>query len=186
MSDTEAKAEPKLTPVEGFKTASNYLSGPIPTELVNGEPNFTGEAMQLLKHHGTYEQDDRDLRKQAKAEKVPGGKYYSMMIRAVIPGGKLTSEQMLAQLQIGDDLGNATIRLTTRQSIQWHGVLKSNLKECIARINESQLSTLAACGDVSRNVMCSPGTEKERSLRCHARSGCRLEGSLQAADRCLS
>lgn len=156
MSDAPAPEQPKLSPVEGFKTASEYLRGPIPEELVNGEPNFTGEAMQLLKHHGTYEQDDRDRRKEAKAAGAPGGKYYSMMIRAVIPGGKLTSDQFLTLIDLGDDLGNQTIRLTTRQSIQWHGVPKTDLKSLIAKVNEVQLSTLAACGDVSRNVMCSP------------------------------
>ena len=151
-----AEDAPKLTPVEGFKDASNYLLGPIPTELANDAPNFTGEAMQLLKHHGTYEQDDRDLRKQARAEKVPGGKYYSMMVRTVVPGGKMTSEQLLAQLDLCDEVGNGTMRLTTRQAIQVHGILKTNLQHYINRVNAIGQTTLAACGDVSRNVMCSP------------------------------
>lgn len=155
MSDATAD-KPKLTPVEGFKTASNYLRGPIAEELVNGLANFTGESMQLLKHHGTYEQDDRDRRKEAKAAGVLKGKYFSMMIRSVIPGGRLNSEQMLAQLDLCDEIGNTTIRLTTRQGIQLHGVLKENLKQYIARVNEVQQTTLAACGDVCRNVMCSP------------------------------
>lgn len=155
-----AEAPKKLTPVEGFKDASDYLKGPIPTELVNGEPNFTGESMQLLKHHGTYEQDDRDRRKEAKAEKVPGGKYYSMMIRSVLPGGRLSSDQLVAQLDLGDEIGNGTIRFTTRQAIQVHGVLKSNLRHYINRVNEIGQTTLAACGDVCRNVMCSPVPKK--------------------------
>ena len=78
------------------------------------------------------------------------------MVRSVIPGGKLTSEQLLAELDICDQIGNTTLRITTRQGLQLHGILKSNLKECIRRINQAQLTTLAACGDVSRNVMCSP------------------------------
>ena len=78
------------------------------------------------------------------------------LIRTVIPGGKLTSAQMLAQLDLCDEIGNTTIRLTTRQGIQLHGVLKSNLKHYIARVNEVEQTTLAACGDVLRNVMCSP------------------------------
>lgn len=155
------EAPKKLTPVEGFKDASEYLRGPIPTELVNDQPNFTGEAMQLLKHHGTYEQDDRDLRKQAKAEKVPGGKYYSMMVRCVIPGGILSSEQMLAQLDLCDEVGNGTLRFTTRQAIQVHGIIKSNLRHYINRVNAIGQSTLAACGDVCRNVMCSPIPKKD-------------------------
>lgn len=156
-----ADAPKKLTPVEGFKDASDYLKGPIPTELANDQPNFTGEAMQLLKHHGSYEQDDRDRRKEAKAEKVPGGKYYTMMVRSVIPGGRLSSDQLMAQLDLCDEIGNGTIRLTTRQSIQVHGILKSNLKHYISRVNEIGQSTLAACGDVCRNVMCSPIPKKD-------------------------
>ncbi|MEO1495641.1 MAG: NADPH-dependent assimilatory sulfite reductase hemoprotein subunit [Planctomycetota bacterium] len=151
---------PKLTPVEGFKTASEYLRGPIPTELANDAPNFTGESIQLLKHHGTYEQDNRDRRKEAKAEGVPGGKYYSMMVRTVIPGGKLNSEQMLAELDLCDSVGNTTLRFTTRQGIQLHGILKGDLKRYIHAVNEVQLTTLAACGDVARNMMCSPIPKK--------------------------
>ena len=156
-----AESEKKLTPVEGFKDASDYLRGPIPQELVNGEPNFSGEAMQLLKHHGTYEQDDRDRRKEAKEEGVPGGKYFSMMVRTVIPGGKLTSDQLLAQLDLCDEVGNGTLRFTTRQGIQLHGILKENLRHYIDRVNQIQQTTLAACGDVCRNMMCSPLPKKD-------------------------
>ncbi|TWT96213.1 Sulfite reductase [ferredoxin] [Botrimarina colliarenosi] len=156
MSDSTANDAPTLTPVEGFKEASDYLSGPIPTELVNGEPNFTGEAMQLLKHHGTYEQDDRDRRKEAKAAQVPGGKYYSMMVRSVLPGGLLSSAQLMAQLDLCDEVGNGTLRFTTRQAIQVHGILKTDLRKYINRVVEIGQTTLAACGDVCRNVMCSP------------------------------
>ena len=78
------------------------------------------------------------------------------MVRTAIPGGKLTSDQLLAELDLCDEVGNTTLRITTRQGLQLHGVLKTNLKQTIRRINEVQLSTLAACGDVKRNVMCSP------------------------------
>lgn len=156
MSEVTEQPEVKLTPVEGFKDASEYLKGPIPEELANDEPNFTGEAMQLLKHHGTYEQDDRDRRKEAKAEKVPGGKYYSMMVRTVIPGGRMTPEQLLAQLDLCDEIGEGTLRFTTRQAIQVHGILKKDLQHYINRVNHIGQTTLAACGDVCRNVMCSP------------------------------
>lgn len=159
-ADTAQDAPKKLTPVEGFKDASNYLAGPIPEELANDAPNFTGEAMQLLKHHGSYEQDDRDRRKEAKAEKAPGGKYYSMMVRTVVPGGRLTSDQLMAQLDLCEEVGNGTLRLTTRQAIQVHGILKSNLRHYINRVNAIGQTTLAACGDVCRNVMCSPVPKK--------------------------
>ncbi|TWT48479.1 NADPH-dependent assimilatory sulfite reductase hemoprotein subunit [Botrimarina hoheduenensis] len=161
MNDRTDTDAPELTPVEGFKAASTYLRGPIPAELANDEPNFSGESIQLLKHHGTYEQDDRDRRKEAKEAGVPGGKYYSMMVRTVIPGGKLTSAQLLAELDLCDDVGNTTLRFTTRQGIQLHGILKGDLKRYIAAVNAVQLTTLAACGDVARNMMCSPIPKKD-------------------------
>jgi sulfite reductase (ferredoxin) len=151
-----AEAEVKLSANEGLKEGSNYLRGTILEELAGDAPNFSGDAIQLLKHHGTYEQDDRDRRKEAKELAVPGGKYYSMMVRSVIPGGKLNSEQMLAQIDLGDSVGTGTIRLTTRQTIQVHGILKRDLHHYIHRVNEIGQTTVAACGDVVRNMMCSP------------------------------
>ncbi len=150
MTDKPAEKE---SPVEGFKRESNHLLGPIPEELADGNDFFGKASIQLLKHHGTYQQDDRDSR-------GADGKAYSFMVRSAIPGGKLTAAQMLAQLDLCDEIGNTTLRITTRQGLQLHGVVKSNLKECIRRINESQLTTLAACGDVERNVMCSPAPYK--------------------------
>ncbi|WP_145382098.1 NADPH-dependent assimilatory sulfite reductase hemoprotein subunit [Botrimarina mediterranea] len=150
------EAEVKLSANEGLKEASEYLRGSIREELANDAPNFTGDATQLLKHHGTYEQDDRDRRKEAKAEGVPGGKYFSMMVRTVIPGGKISSEQMLAQLDLCEDVAEGNLRLTTRQTIQVHGVPKKNLHHYIHKVNEIGLTTIAACGDVCRNMMCSP------------------------------
>jgi sulfite reductase (ferredoxin) len=143
----------KLSPVEGVKAASNYLRGEIAQELVDGTDHFGKDSINLLKHHGTYQQDDRD-------DRGKDGKKFSFMVRSAIPGGKLTSDQLLAELDLCDEVGNTTLRITTRQGLQLHGVLKSNLKHVIARINEVQLSTLAACGDVERNVMCSPAPYK--------------------------
>ena len=144
---TEKTAKPSA--VEVFKLESHYLLDPIPEELAD-DNNFFGKAsMQLLKHHGTYQQDNRDQRGKS-------GKAYSFMVRTAIPGGKLTSSQLLAELDLCDEVGNGTLRITTRQGLQLHGVVKSNLKQVIRRINEVQLTTLAACGDVERNVMCSP------------------------------
>jgi len=147
MSDTQTKE--KLSPVEGIKLASNYLRGDIAEELVDSADHVGKESIQLLKHHGTYQQDDRD-------DRGHDGKKYSFMVRTAIPGGRLTSDQLLAELDLCDEVGNATLRITTRQGLQLHGVLKTNLQQTIHRINEVQLTTLAACGDVSRNVMCSP------------------------------
>lgn len=144
---TEKAAKPSA--VEGFKLQSNYLLEPIPEELVDGKDTFGKASIQLLKHHGTYQQDNRD-------DRGKDGKVYSFMVRTAIPGGKLSSSQLLAELDLCDEVGNGTLRITARQGLQLHGVLKSNLKRTIHRINEVQLTTLAACGDVERNVMCSP------------------------------
>jgi sulfite reductase (ferredoxin) len=150
MSDTQTTE--KLSPVEGIKTDSQYLLGPIAQELIDGTDHVGKESIQLLKHHGTYQQDNRDSRS--------GGKTYSFMVRSAIPGGKLSSEQLLSELDLCDEVGNTTLRITTRQGLQLHGIVKDNLQQTIHRINEVQLTTLAACGDVSRNVMCSPAPYK--------------------------
>ncbi len=146
--------EKKLSPLEGIKSASRQLRGTIAEELANDSDTFSKDSGQLLKHHGTYQQDDRDVRKAIKG--TDGSRAYSMMIRSKIPGGKLTSDQLLAQLNLADELGNTTLRITTRQALQLHGVLKKNTAAVIRRINEINMSTLGACGDVNRNVMCCP------------------------------
>ncbi|KAA5545299.1 NADPH-dependent assimilatory sulfite reductase hemoprotein subunit [Roseiconus nitratireducens] len=145
---------PKLSPVEKIKQDSEFLKGSIDTEMAADTDHFGKEDIQLLKFHGTYQQDDRDKRVELK--KSGGGKAYSMMVRCRIPGGRITSDQMLAQLDLCDELGNSTLKITTRQTIQLHGVLKRDLRDTINRINEIELSTLAACGDVNRNIMCCP------------------------------
>ena len=148
MSNESKDSKTKPSAVEIFKEESRFLLDPIPAELADENDFFGKASIQLLKHHGTYQQDNRDTRK--------AGKSYSFMVRTAIPGGKLTSAQLLAELDLCDELGNTTLRITTRQGLQLHGILKSNLQETIRRINETQLTTLAACGDVERNVMCSP------------------------------
>jgi len=150
--------ELKLSPVEIFKGESQFLKGEIPEELVDENDFFGKGSIQLLKHHGTYQQDDRDRRAAARAEGKD--KAYMFMVRSKIPGGKLTSDQLLAQIQLGDDLGNNTLRITSRQALQLHGVIKKDLAATIERINTSQLTTLGACGDVNRNVMCCPAPYK--------------------------
>ena len=148
-------SEKKLSAVEIIKDKSNYLRGDIAQELADENDFFGKESIQLLKHHGAYQQDDRDLRGKGV------GKVYSCMLRTTIPGGRLTAEQMLAQLDLCEELAGGTLRITTRQTLQFHGVPKSNLRELINRINKIQMSTLAACGDVCRNVMCCPSARKD-------------------------
>jgi sulfite reductase (ferredoxin) len=156
--------EPKLSPVEAIKQQSAGLRGEIPLELRDGNDSFGKASVQLLKHHGTYQQDDRDARAAGRTVGHTGKspKAYSFMVRTKIPGGKLTSEQLLAEIDLCDEVGNATLRITSRQGLQLHGVLKSDLWKTIHRINEIQLSTLAACGDVERNIMCCPAPLHDR------------------------
>ena len=92
-----SEAEPKLSAVEGIKSESNFLRGRIAEELVDGNPNLGKDTIQLIKFHGSYEQDDRDRRKEAKANKAPGGKYYSYMIRIAMPGGVIDSPHATGQ-----------------------------------------------------------------------------------------
>jgi sulfite reductase (ferredoxin) len=148
-------SEKKLSAVETIKEKSNYLRGEIAQELADENDFFGKESIQLLKHHGAYQQDDRDLRGKG------AGKAFSCMLRTTIPGGRLTAEQMLAQLDFCEQLAGGTLRITTRQTFQVHGVLKSNLRELINRIGKIQMTTLAACGDVCRNVMCCPANRKD-------------------------
>jgi sulfite reductase beta subunit-like hemoprotein len=137
--------------VEEIKLASNGLRGSILSGLQDPALTHYEEAENvLLKFHGTYQQDNRDLRAQLAKEKKE--KAWSFMVRSKMPGGRVTSEQWLIHDRLANNT-NGTLRLTTRQGIQFHGVLKGNLKEVIAAINRSGLTTMGACGDVVRNVM---------------------------------
>ncbi len=149
-----AEVAPKRSAVEGIKEASRQLRGTIREELAADSDHFVEANKQLLKFHGTYQQEDRDARKNRKKEGV--GKHYMFMVRCKIPGGSLTAEQYLAVDELAGEYANGTLRFTTRQGIQLHGVLKSHLHDTIAGINACLLSTLGACGDVERNVMACP------------------------------
>jgi len=156
----------KISPVEVFKIESDYLRGEIGSELVDGNDFFGKASIQLLKTHGTYQQDDRDARAAGRSDPVgKSAKVFTFMVRSRVPGGKLTSDQLLAELDLCDELGNTTLRVTSRQGLQLHGILKDNLKATIRRINDVQLSTLAACGDVNRNVMCCPAPRHHDRVR---------------------
>src|ERR1035437_8773105 len=140
---------PKLTHNEIIKEATPTLAGSIAQTLSDpGLDRFSEDDVQFLKFHGIYQQDDRDLRK--------SGKKYLMMIRGRIPGGVMTPKQWCVFDGLSTKYGNNTLRITTRQSIQFHGVVKSGLGALVKGINESLLSTLAACGDVNRNVLAPP------------------------------
>ena len=141
--------------VEDIKKRSNYLRGSLAETL---EDRITGSIPEddnrLMKFHGSYMQDDRDLRNERNKQKLEPA--YQFMVRVRAAGGIVTPEQWLTIDRIAQQLANGTIRLTTRQSFQLHGVIKWNMKSVIQEVNEALLSTLAACGDVNRNVMCNP------------------------------
>ncbi len=148
-------AEKKLAANEGIKIRSNYLRGTIAEGLENlSTGSMSEDDQQLLKFHGTYQQDDRDLRPNRRKHKLE--KAYSFMIRIRVPGGVATPHQWLETDRLATQFANGTIKLTTRQAFQFHGIIKSNLKRTIAEINQAAMDTIAACGDVNRNVMCNP------------------------------
>ena len=147
--------------VERIKIESDYLRGQIAEELEQGGSHFAQDDVQLLKFHGTYQQENRDVRQERKAS--GNEKEYSFMIRSRIPGGTLTAEQYLAEDTLAGQYANGTLRITTRQAFQLHGVLKGDLRTTINAINKSLLSTLAACGDVNRNVMACPAPVTSRA-----------------------
>ncbi len=139
----------KLTHNEEIKDAIPTVAGTIAATIADETvDHFSQDDYEFLKFHGSYQQDDRDLRKT--------GKKYIMMVRSRVPGGVMTAKQWQVFDHLATTYGNNTLRLTTRQTIQFHGVLKSSLRAVIQGINQSLLSTLAACGDVNRNVLAPP------------------------------
>ena len=136
-----------MTKFEALKAGSGHLHDPLAAELENAKPNFSENAVQILKFHGSYQQDNRDNRAKGKE------KDWQMMLRLRSPGGRIPPSLFVALDELSDRLGNGTLRATTRQAFQMHGVAKSDLKEVIGTIVRSLGSTLSACGDINRNVM---------------------------------
>ncbi|RUP45738.1 sulphite reductase hemo protein, beta subunit [Jimgerdemannia flammicorona] len=155
VADVVAEAEPPKFSDENNKLVSNFLRGTIAQELLDESTGGMKESdTKILKHHGSYMQDDRDLREERR--KMGVEKAFSFMIRVRCPGGVATPKQWLAMDELVDQYAGAALKLTTRQAFQFHGVLKRNLKTTIRGINKALLSTLAACGDVNRNIMLNP------------------------------
>ncbi|MGN8234202.1 assimilatory sulfite reductase (NADPH) hemoprotein subunit [Priestia flexa] len=141
--------------VERIKKDSNYLRGTLKESML--EPISSGisdDDNRLMKFHGSYLQDDRDLRNERQKQKLEPA--YQFMLRVRTPGGVSTPEQWLVMDDLAQKYGNGTLKLTTRQAFQMHGILKWNMKQTIQDIHASMLDTIAACGDVNRNVMCNP------------------------------
>src|SRR5712671_1114832 len=152
----------ELSRNERIKEASDYLRGTLAEGL---RDEITGSIVeddaQLVKFHGMYLQDDRDLRGERSSKKME--KAFAFMLRVRISGGVLTPAQWLTLDEIARTYGNGTMRLTTRQTVQLHGVIKSNLKATLKEIDAVLLGSIAACGDVNRNVMCNPNPEQPRA-----------------------
>jgi sulfite reductase (ferredoxin) len=146
----------KPSKVEGIKENSNFLREPVASEILEETTHFTENAVQLLKFHGSYQQDNRDNRTKGQE------KDYQFMLRTKNPGGLVPPQLYLALDKIADEYGNHTLRVTTRQGFQLHGILKKNLKTSIATIVNNLGSTLGACGDINRNVMAPPAPFKNR------------------------
>ncbi len=149
------QSEQNLSEDEYIKNKSDFLRGTIKESL---KDPLTGaldpEDVKLIKYHGSYQQYDRDLEAERKQKKLEP--LYQFMVRVRAAGGITTPAQWLVLDELADTYGNETLKLTTRQSFQFHGILKRNLKSTIQAVNETLLSTLATCGDVNRNVMCNP------------------------------
>jgi sulfite reductase (NADPH) hemoprotein beta-component len=144
-----------VTPVERIKAASRKLRGSIVESLVDPVTGGMREDdQQLIKFHGTYQQDNRDRREERRLAKLEPA--YSFMIRTRLPGGVCTPAQWLALDGLAGRYGNGTLRLTSRQAFQLHGVIKTDLKRTIAEMNAALVDSIAACGDVNRNVLASP------------------------------
>lgn len=144
---------------ESIKVSSNFLRGTLLEGLANASTGaLAADDTQLTKFHGIYQQDDRDIRKERRKKKLEPA--YSFMIRVRVPGGVCTPKQWLEMDSLSTTYANHTIKLTTRQAFQFHGIIKSNLKKTVQDINASLLDTIAACGDVNRNVMCNPNPDQ--------------------------
>jgi sulfite reductase (ferredoxin) len=150
------RGDARRSKVEDIKENSHFLREPLASELLTDTNHFSEHAIQILKFHGSYQQDNRDHR--AKGQE----KEYQMMLRTRNPGGFISPELYLTLDRLSDQYGNHTLRATTRQGFQLHGILKQNLKATIGAIVRSLGSTLGACGDLNRNVMAPPAPFKNR------------------------
>lgn len=160
-SDTESKP---LSPNEPLKLGSNFLRGNIAKDLADTSTgNISEESGQLTKFHGMYMQDDRDLRNALKREGKE--KAFAFMLRVRLPGGRATAEQWRVLDRLAGEVSSPSLRLTTRQTFQFHGILKPNAKPLVKEMHKVLLDSIAACGDVNRNVMVAPNPERDPVLQ---------------------
>jgi|CXWL01.1.fsa_nt_gi sulfite reductase beta subunit-like hemoprotein len=169
--------EPKLSKVEHAKRDSRGLRGSLAETLAADASSFSGEDPTLLKFHGIYEQHDRDAK-----EKIEDRRY-NYMVRLAIPGGALTADQYLAIDRLAGEHGGGSLRLTTRQGIQFHGLLLGDLKPTLQALHRALLTTLAACGDVRRNVMACPAPLADPAHRTVQRAAAEIARDLEPKSR---
>lgn len=162
------------TNVEQVKAESRGLRGTLSEELENGDAFLSEAGKQLIKFHGSYQQEDRDARKGAER----GSKQYQFMIRSKLPGGALTAAQYLVHDQIASLYGDETLRITTRQGIQFYGVIKGDLRATIRTLNNALVTTFGACGDVVRNVMACPAPTSDPRHRVVQQTAHHLSAEL--------
>jgi sulfite reductase (NADPH) hemoprotein beta-component len=156
---SESEAPKKLAANEAIKENSRNLRGTIAEGLRDTSTgSISADDGQLTKFHGLYQQDDRDLRKERRQQKLE--KAFSFMIRVRLPGGRCTPSQYLTIDELASEKGNGSIRLTTRQTFQLHGILKGNLRPLIQQMDKALIDSIGACGDINRNVMFTPNPEK--------------------------
>jgi sulfite reductase (ferredoxin) len=146
--------EAALSEVERIKAESQGLRGSLAEELADESSHLSDEGERILKFHGSYQQDDRDVRRERKRAGLEPA--YSFMIRSKLPGGVMSAEQYLVHDELAGRFANGTLRVTTRQGFQFHGVLKGDLRTSIGELNEALVTTFGACGDVVRNVVTCP------------------------------
>ena len=159
MSTDNTTSKP-LAANEGMKITSRHLRGNIAADLADTSTgNISEESNQLSKFHGLYMQDDRDLRNPLKKEGKE--KAFAFMLRVRLPGGKATAKQWIVLDKLADEIASPSLRLTTRQTFQFHGVLKGNVKKLVKGMHQALLDSIAACGDVNRNVMAPPNPERD-------------------------
>ena len=168
--------------IEDLKRTSRYLRGTLADELKNEEPGFSEASQHLLKPHGLYQQTDRDARKAAK-EIGAATPFPTLMARGRIPAGRLTAASWLRWDALADAYGDGTLRVTTRQSLELHGVLKGDLKATLQGLHAGLLTTTGACGDVVRNVVAPPNPQQRPELRWLADQAVRLSDHFKAHSR---
>jgi sulfite reductase (NADPH) hemoprotein beta-component len=161
---SETVTEKKLVANEGYKAESHHLRGEIAKDIADTSTGTISEVSnQLCKFHGLYIQDDRDVRTALK--KAGKEKAFGFMLRVRLPGGVATPEQWIVLDGLASELATPSLRITTRQTFQFHGILKGNVKPLVQRMHEVLLDSIAACGDVNRNVMAPPNPERSAVLQ---------------------